>query len=118
MLVWICLIFFRDHVLHSDEPCNSTNPKGGCSAQLFAWGRITLCKLLQCCVGCESGCRVGGLSCRGGHKALEEALDTPFLKNELATVQETTHPGVGRLPVVDPIVWSVELARNRTGTCN
>lgn len=108
MLVWICLsIFFRDQILHSDEPCESTNSKGGCSAQLFAWCRIALCELLQCCVGCESGGRVGGLSCCGGHKALEEAPDTSFLENDLATVQETTHPRVGRLSIVDPIVWSV-----------
>jgi hypothetical protein len=89
--------------IHSDNTSHTTNGKGTQRSQLLTRRNIALSKLLQSGVGRESSRRIGSLSGRSRYKALEETLNTSFLPDDLATVQETAHARLLGLAVVNQL---------------
>lgn len=93
--------------IHGDETSHPANGKGAQRSQLLSWRNIALCKLFQCCVAGKASCRVGCLSGRSRYKSLEETADASFLEDDLASMNESTHPWLCRFSVIDPEIAAV-----------
>ena len=99
-----CHLTNGERVIHCDQACQSTNPKGAGCSELLAGSYITLSKLLDHGITPKSCGGVGSLPSCCWDESLKKPSYSTFSKYDTRPMQEASHAWIGRLAIVNSAI--------------